>query len=58
MRNIMASVAESEYGTIFVDAQIAVTIRTTLNEMGWKQGPMAIQVNNYVDPYISVGFHV
>ena len=46
MRNIMASAAEAEYGTIFVNAQTAVPIRTTLTEMGWKQGPTAIQVDN------------
>ena len=47
MRNIMASAAETKYGTIFVNAQTAVPIRTTLSEMGWKQGPTAIQVDNY-----------
>ena len=47
MRNIMASAAEAKYGTIFVNAQTSVPIRTTLSEMGWKQGPTAIQVNNY-----------
>ena len=42
----MASAAEVEYGTIFVNAQTDVPIRTTLTEMGWKQGPTAIQVDN------------
>ena len=42
MRNIMASSAESEYGTIFINAQTAFPIRTRLNEMGWKQGPTDI----------------
>ena len=46
MRNIMASEAEAEYGTIFVNTQTEVPIRTTLSEMGWKQGPTAIQVDN------------
>ena len=46
MRNIMASAAEAKYGTIFVNAQKAVPIRTTLSKMGWKQGPTAIQVDN------------
>ena len=46
MRNIMASAAEAKYGTIFVNSQTAVPIRTTLAEMGWKQGPTAIQVDN------------
>ena len=42
MRNIMASAAKAEYGTIFVNTQTAVPIRTTLSEMGWKQVPTAI----------------
>ena len=42
----MASAAEAEYGIIFVNAQIDVPIRTTLSEMGWKQGPTEIQVDN------------
>ena len=46
IHNIMASAAEAEYGTILVNAQKAVPIRTTLTEMGWKQGPTAIQVDN------------
>ena len=44
--NIMASAAEAEYGTIFIILQTAVTTRTTLNVMDWKQGPTAIQVEN------------
>ena len=46
MRNIMASAAKDEYGTIYIKAQKVVPIRTTLSEMGWKQGPTAIQVEN------------
>ena len=46
MHNIMASAAEDEYGTIFINAQTAVLIRTNLSEMGWKQGPTSIQVEN------------
>ena len=46
MRNIMASAAEAEYVTIFVNAQTEVSIRTTLSEMGQKQGPAALQVDN------------
>ena len=45
MRNIMASADEAECGTIFVNAQTDVPIRTTLNEMGWKHGTTDIQVN-------------
>ena len=46
MRNIMASAAEAEYGTIFVNAQTALPIRTTLSEMGWKQVPTDTQEDN------------
>ena len=46
MHNNMASAAKSEYGTIFINAQTAVTICTTLVKMGWKQVPRAIQVDN------------
>ena len=46
MRNIMESADEAEYETIFVNAHTAVPICTTLSEMVWKQGPMAIQVDN------------
>ena len=42
----MASAAEAEYGTIFVNTQTALPIRTNLSEMGRKQGPTAIQVDN------------
>ena len=47
MRNIMASAAKAEYRTIFINAQTAVPIRTTISEMGWPQGPTSIQVKNY-----------
>ena len=53
MRNIMASSAKSEYGTKFINAQTAVPIRTTLSEMGCKQGPTAIQVYNSTSVGIS-----
>ena len=38
IHNIMASVAEAEYGTIFINAQTAIPICTTLSEMGRKTG--------------------
>ena len=46
MCNIMALADEAEYGTVFSNTQTVVHIRTTLDEMGWKQGPTAIQVDN------------
>ena len=46
MCNIMASDAEAGYGIIFINTQTAVPIHTNLTEMGWKQVPTAIQVEN------------
>ena len=46
MCNIMESAAKAEYGTILINYQTSVPIRTTLSEMGWPQGPTAIQVDN------------
>ena len=43
----MASSAEDEYGTIFINTQTAVRTCTTLNELGWKHVPTATQVENY-----------
>ena len=37
MCNIMTSAAEAKYGTIFVNTQTEVPIRTVLSEMGRKQ---------------------
>ena len=53
MLNVMASAAEDEYGTIFVNAQTDVPIHTTLTEMGCKQGPTAIQVDNSTAVFIA-----
>ena len=46
MHNTMESATEVECGTIFVNSQTLVPIRTTLTEMGWKQVPTSIQVEN------------
>ena len=46
MKNIVASVAEAESGTIFFNGQEAVPIRTTLDEMRWPQPPIPVQVDN------------
>ena len=46
MRNIMVLAAEAKYGTIFVNYQTSVPIRTNLSEMGWKQVPTSTQVDN------------
>ena len=46
MRNIVVSAAEDEYGTILVNPQKAVPIRTTLTEILCQQRPTSIQVEN------------
>ena len=44
--NIMSSVAEAKLGALFLNAEEAVPIRTTLIEMNWPQPPTPIQVDN------------
>ena len=46
LRNIMASAAEEEYGSLFLNGQAAVPIGTTLVEMHHPQPPNPIQVDN------------
>ena len=46
LRNIMASEVEAEYDALFLNAQSAIPIRTTLIEMHHPQPPTSIQVDN------------
>ena len=46
LRNIIASAAEAEVGTLFVNAQDVAPIRTTLIEMNHLQPITTIQVEN------------
>ena len=46
IKNVMASVAEAEFGTTFLNGKEAVPIRTTLEEMKWPHPPTPIQVDN------------
>ena len=46
LRNVMSSTAEAEYGVLFLNGQAAVSIKTTLIEMGHSQPPIPIQVEN------------
>jgi len=43
---VMSSIQESETGSGFLNAKDAVPMRTTLEEMGRKQGPTPIQFDN------------
>ena len=47
MKNIVAYAAEAEFGTIFLNGQEAVPIRTTLEQTKWPQPPPPFQVDNY-----------
>ena len=47
LHNMMASAAEAEIGASFYNGQEAVTIRTTLTELGHPQPPIPICVDNY-----------
>ena len=47
MKNVVASAAEAEFGTIFLNGQEAVPIRTTLEEIKWSQPPTPVLVENY-----------
>ena len=44
--NVMSSAQESETGTGYINARDAVPLRTSLDEMGHKQGPTPIQFDN------------
>jgi hypothetical protein len=46
IKAVMSSAAEAELGGIFINAKIAVPIRTTLEELGHKQPPTPIQTDN------------
>jgi hypothetical protein len=46
LRNVMASAAEAEVAAMFVNAQEAVPIRVTLEEMGHPQPPTPLQADN------------
>eukprot|EP00957_Ditylum_brightwellii_P159963 12176299-Ditylum_brightwellii.AAC.1 len=48
MRNVMASAAEAELGTLFENAKEAVALCTTLQELGHQQLVTPIQVDNSV----------
>jgi hypothetical protein len=55
----MASVAEAELAALFATAQETVPLRNTLEEMGWPQPTLPIQVDNstaagYVNNTIAV----
>ena len=46
MKNIVAYAAEAEFGTIFLNIQEAVPIRTTLEEIKCPQPPTPVQIDN------------
>ena len=46
MRNVMASASEAECGALFNNTKEAVSLRTTLHEMGYPQPPTPVEVKN------------
>ena len=44
----MASASEAEVGAAYINAQQACALRTTLDEMGYKQPPTPLQTDNTV----------
>jgi hypothetical protein len=46
IKAVMSSAAEAELGGLFLNAKMAVPIRTTLEELGHKQPPTPIQTDN------------
>ncbi len=46
IKNVMSSVAEAELGALFINFRKATPARHTLEEMGHKQPPNPIQMDN------------
>jgi hypothetical protein len=46
LRNVMASAAEAEVGTLFLNDQDALPLRVTLEELGHPQPPTPMQTDN------------
>jgi hypothetical protein len=46
MRNVMASAAEAEIGSLFINAQTSLPLRVALTELGHPQPPTPIQTDN------------
>merc|ERR1712224_63486 len=46
IKNVVASAAEAEVGALFMNAQLAAPIRTTLEELGHPQPPTPMKTDN------------
>lgn len=46
LRHVVASAAEAEYAGLFFNSQIAISLRTTLNELGFPQPPTPLFTDN------------
>ena len=46
MRNIMSSAAEAETGSLFINTKTGYVLRNTLEDMGHKQPPTPVQIDN------------
>ena len=57
IKNVMASAAEAEVAGLFMNAQHAVPIRLTLEDMGHKQPPTPLRTDNKTAQGILSGVH-
>ena len=48
LKTVMASASEAETGGLFHNCQDAVPLRTTLDELGWKQPPTPVNTDNKI----------
>ena len=46
IKNVMASAAESELGALFMNSQEGIPVRNTLTELGHKQPPTPLRIDN------------
>ena len=46
IKNVMASAAEAEVGALYMNAQLALPMRITLEELGHPQPPTPIKTDN------------
>jgi hypothetical protein len=46
LKNVMSSAAEAEIGAVFINAKEGSVLRTTLEELGHKQPPTPMEMDN------------
>jgi purine nucleoside permease len=46
LKHVISSAAEAEIGAVFINAKEAAVLRTTLEELGHKQPPTSMEMDN------------